>query len=180
MHVQWWFIYPDTFVPSRYFWINEFSRLHESPVSLDVEIGSKTFVRTSKISWLSEPRLTNHQCTVTYVQLCFLRCDKQASTPWIDRGLLPAMLYIHDLQPRLKRISLVTTNLCVKFESGNAKTVVCRALTNYLKSAKRMSTVLVGYGYYARTKPYEKNQGVSVKHWLCPGRQQKPKKPFLE
>ena len=35
-------------------------RITESPIGPDVEIGSRIFVRTSEISGLSEPGLTNH------------------------------------------------------------------------------------------------------------------------
>ena len=61
--LQWWFVYPDMFVPGRHFRIKEFSRITELPISLDMEIGSLTFFQTSKISGLSEPALRNHHCT---------------------------------------------------------------------------------------------------------------------
>ena len=37
-------------------------RITESPIGPCIEIGSRTFVRTSEISGLSEPGLTNHHC----------------------------------------------------------------------------------------------------------------------
>ena len=43
------------FVPGRYFRINDFFRITESPISSDMEIGSHTFVQTNEISGLSEP-----------------------------------------------------------------------------------------------------------------------------
>ena len=57
----------DTFVPDHYFRINEFSGLLNRPL---VEISSQTFFRTSEISGLSEPKLTNHHgiCMGTHSQ----------------------------------------------------------------------------------------------------------------
>ena len=60
--VQWWFVYPDTFVPGRYFWINELSGLLNRPLVRTWKSVPTLFVRTSEISGLSEPGLTNHHC----------------------------------------------------------------------------------------------------------------------
>ena len=43
-------------------------RITESPIGPDLEIGSRIFVRTSEISGLSEPGLTNHHCI--YIPIC--------------------------------------------------------------------------------------------------------------
>ena len=60
--VQWWFVYPDTFVPGQKVPDKRVFRITESPIGPDMEIGSRTFVRTSEISGLSEPGLTNRHC----------------------------------------------------------------------------------------------------------------------
>ena len=52
----------DTFVPSRYFRINEFSGLLNCPSVQKQKSVPALFVRISEISRLSEPRLTNHHC----------------------------------------------------------------------------------------------------------------------
>ena len=41
--IQWWFVYPDTFVPGQYFRINDFSGLLNPPLVWDVKIVSHTF-----------------------------------------------------------------------------------------------------------------------------------------
>ena len=63
--VQWWFINPDTFVPGRYFRINEFSGLLNRPSVQKRKLVPALFVRISEISGLSEPGLTNHHCIVS-------------------------------------------------------------------------------------------------------------------
>ena len=62
IHIQWWFVYPDTFVPCRYFRINEFSGLLNRPLVRTWKSVPTLFVRTKEISGLSEPGLTNHHC----------------------------------------------------------------------------------------------------------------------
>ena len=61
-NLQWWFVYPDTFVPGQYFRINEFSRLLNCPLVWTRKSVPALFVRTSEISGLSEHGLTNHHC----------------------------------------------------------------------------------------------------------------------
>ena len=61
--VQWWLVYPDTFVLSRYFQINEISRWLNRPLVRTWNSVPTLFVRISKISGLSEPGVTNHHCT---------------------------------------------------------------------------------------------------------------------
>ena len=58
--IQWWFVYPDTFVPGRYFRINKFSGLLNRPLVWTWKSVPTLFVRTNEISGLSEPGLTNH------------------------------------------------------------------------------------------------------------------------
>ena len=65
-HIQWWFVYPDTFVPGQYFRIEEFSGLLNSPLAQTWKLVPTLFVRTSKISGLSEPGLKNHHCMLNY------------------------------------------------------------------------------------------------------------------
>ena len=60
--VQWWFVYPDTFVPGRFFRINKFSGLLNRPLVRTWKLVPTVFVRTSEISGLSEPGLMNHHC----------------------------------------------------------------------------------------------------------------------
>ena len=62
--IQWWFFKPDTFVPGQYFRINEFSVLLNRPLVWTRKSVHALFVRTSKISGLSEPGLTNHLCSL--------------------------------------------------------------------------------------------------------------------
>ena len=62
--LQWWFVNPDTFVPGRYFRINEFSGLLNHPSDQERKSVPALFVRISEISGLSEPGLTNHHCIV--------------------------------------------------------------------------------------------------------------------
>ena len=69
LQLQWWFVYPDTFVPGRYFRINEFSGLLKRPSVQKRKSVPALFVRISAISGLSEPGLTNHHCTLLYLQL---------------------------------------------------------------------------------------------------------------
>ena len=57
-----WFAYPDTFVPRWYFRINEFSGLLNRPLVRTWKSVPTLFVRTSEISGLSEPGITNHHC----------------------------------------------------------------------------------------------------------------------
>ena len=64
--IQWCFVYPDKFVPGRYFRINEFSGLLNRPLVQTSKSVLTLFVRTSEISGLSEPGLTKHHCTVFY------------------------------------------------------------------------------------------------------------------
>ena len=52
IHVQWWFVYPDTFVPGRYFRINEFSSLLNRPLVRTGKSVPTLFVWTNKISRL--------------------------------------------------------------------------------------------------------------------------------
>ena len=61
-HLQRWFIYPDTLVSGRYFRINEFSGLLNRPLVRTWKSVPTLFVRTSEISGLSKPGLTNHHC----------------------------------------------------------------------------------------------------------------------
>ena len=63
VHVQWWFVKLSTFVPSWYFRINKFSGLLKRPLVWTRKSVPALFVRTSEISGLSEPGLTNHHCT---------------------------------------------------------------------------------------------------------------------
>ena len=63
LDVQWWFVYPDMFVPGRYFRINKFSGLLNCPLVRTWKSVPTLFVRTSEISGLSEPRLTNLRCS---------------------------------------------------------------------------------------------------------------------
>ena len=51
-----------TFVPGQYFRINKFSGLLNRQLVLTWKSVPTLFVRISKISGLSEPGLTNHQC----------------------------------------------------------------------------------------------------------------------
>ena len=60
--LQWWFVNPDTFVPGRYCWINEFSGLLNRLSVQKRKSVPTLFVRISEISGLSEPGLTNHHC----------------------------------------------------------------------------------------------------------------------
>ena len=60
--IQWWLVYPDTFVPGRYVRINEFSGLLNRPLVRTWKSVPTLFVRTNEISGLSEPGLTNHHC----------------------------------------------------------------------------------------------------------------------
>ena len=60
--IQWWFVKPDTFVPGRYFRIKEFSGLLNGSLVWTWKSVPALFVRTSEISGLSEPGLTNHHC----------------------------------------------------------------------------------------------------------------------
>ena len=60
--LQWWFVYPDKFVPSGYFRINGFSKLLNRQLVGTWKSVPTVFVRTSEISGLSEPGLTNHHC----------------------------------------------------------------------------------------------------------------------
>ena len=72
LHVlQWWFVYPDTFVPGRYFRIKEFSGLLNRRLVLTWKSVPTLFVRTSEISGLSEPGLTNHH----YIKSQFSSCN---------------------------------------------------------------------------------------------------------
>ena len=68
--IQWWFVYPDTFVPGRYFSINKFSGLLNRPLVRMWKSAPTLFVRTSEISGLSEPILTNHHCKSFSVRKC--------------------------------------------------------------------------------------------------------------
>ena len=61
-YVQWWFVNQDTFVPGRYFRINEFSELLNHPSVQKKKSVPAFFVRISKIFGLSEPGLMNHHC----------------------------------------------------------------------------------------------------------------------
>ena len=71
MLVQWWFVYPNTFVPGQYFWINEFSGLLNRPIVRTWKSVPTLYVRTSEISGLSESGLTNHHCKmIPYAVLC--------------------------------------------------------------------------------------------------------------
>ena len=73
--IQWWFVYPDTFVPGRYFRINEFSELLSWPLVRTWKSVATLFVRTSEISWLSEPGLTNHHCN-TFLFGCLYKINR--------------------------------------------------------------------------------------------------------
>ena len=64
IHVQWWFVNPDTFGSGRYFRINEFSGLLNRPSVQERKSVPALFVRISEISGLSEPGLTNHHCSL--------------------------------------------------------------------------------------------------------------------
>ena len=57
------FVKPDTFVPSQYFRVNQFSWLLNRPLVWTRKSVPALFVRTSEISGLSEPGFTNHHCT---------------------------------------------------------------------------------------------------------------------
>ena len=61
--IQWWFVYPDAFIPGWYFRINEFSGLLDRQLVCTWKSVPALFVRTCEISGLSEPRLTNHHCS---------------------------------------------------------------------------------------------------------------------
>ena len=63
-YVKWWFVKPDMFVPGQYFWINEFFGLLNRPLVQPRKSVPALFVRTSVISVLSEPKLTNHHCYI--------------------------------------------------------------------------------------------------------------------
>ena len=63
LDIQWWFVNPDTFVPSQYFRINKFFGLLKRPSVQKRKSVPALFVRISEISGLSEPGLTNHHCT---------------------------------------------------------------------------------------------------------------------
>ena len=69
-NVQWWFVYLDTFVPGRYFQINELSRLLNPQFVWMWKLVPTLFVRTSEISGLSEPGLTNHHCISAFAADC--------------------------------------------------------------------------------------------------------------
>ena len=60
--VQWRFVNPETFVPGRYFRINEFSGLLNRPSVQKRKSVPTLSVRISEISGLPEPGLTNHHC----------------------------------------------------------------------------------------------------------------------
>ena len=62
MYSDIWFVNPEMFVPSRSFWINEFSGLLNRPSVQKRKSVPALFVRISEISRLSEPGLTNHHC----------------------------------------------------------------------------------------------------------------------
>ena len=62
--IQWWFVNLDTFVPGRFFRINEFSGLLNRPSVQKRKSVPALFVQISEISGLSEPGLTNHHCTL--------------------------------------------------------------------------------------------------------------------
>ena len=66
IHVQWWFVNPDTFVPGQYFRIKEFSALLIRPSVQKRKLVLERFVRISEISGLLEPGLTNHHCLKTH------------------------------------------------------------------------------------------------------------------
>ena len=64
IHVlQWWFMYPVTFVSGQYFWIYKFYGLLNRPLVRTWELVPTLFVGSSEISGLSEPGLMNHHCT---------------------------------------------------------------------------------------------------------------------
>ena len=67
--VQWWFVKPDLFVPGQYFRINDFSGLLNRPLVRTRKSVPALFVRTSEISGLSEPGLTNHHCIHFFLPL---------------------------------------------------------------------------------------------------------------
>ena len=69
--IQWWFVYPDTFVTSRYFRINKFSGLLNSQLVWKWKSVPTPFVRISDISGLSEPGLTNHHCIQLQKELTY-------------------------------------------------------------------------------------------------------------
>ena len=69
--LQWWFVNPGTFVPRRYFQIDEFSGLLNRPSVQERKSVPTLFFRISEISGLSEPGLTNHHC-IWYVLSKFL------------------------------------------------------------------------------------------------------------
>ena len=71
IHVQWWFVNPDTFVPGRYFRINEFSGLLNRPSVQKRKSVPALFVRISEISGLSEPGLTNHVLPIPMFTLLY-------------------------------------------------------------------------------------------------------------
>ena len=64
--------FPDTFVPSRYFRINNcpLVRMWKSVPTL--------FVQTSEISRLSEPGLTNHHCSNVAIRIWLAACISPA------------------------------------------------------------------------------------------------------
>ena len=70
--LQWWFVNPVTFVPGRYFRINEISGLLKRPSVQKRKSVPALFVRISETSGLSEPGLTKHHCIfiLTFSDFC--------------------------------------------------------------------------------------------------------------
>ena len=65
------------YVPGLYFRINEFSRLLNRPIFWTRKSVPSLFVRTSEISGLSEPGLTNHDCICIVLFATALLCLKR-------------------------------------------------------------------------------------------------------
>ena len=73
-NIQWWFVYPDTFVPGRYFRIDKFSGLMNRPLIRMWKSVLTLFVRTSETSRLLEPGLMNHHSTCVWLPYHVVPC----------------------------------------------------------------------------------------------------------
>ena len=93
--VQWWFVNPDTFVPSRYFRINKFSGLLNLPSVQKRKFVPALFVLISEISGLSEPRLTKHHCIHLSGSLFYISTTWWVSVlvdQWVPEGTCSQVL----------------------------------------------------------------------------------------
>ena len=215
-YIQWWFV-PDTFVPRRYFRINEFSGLLNRPLVQTWKLAPTLLVQTSKISGLSEPGWTNHHCRwfmtegwldrqterrthrqrgpsnfTLQVQLTMIKVPNlnYCTKTICNKVHIPyCMFFILFVSPIFRNFSVNSTcsihwikswkfHKILTFNSVfsyNNKIWFKSSLRFFLmvflkkfKNIKLMDYIICG-----------KNQGVFVKHWLCPRQQQSPKKAIF-